>query len=600
MGTNRNDSLLWTSVAVVYRECLVKRSGEQLPHVARRIDSFLDDRTPTCTLSAVYERTKSLHCMKLLDNRRPAIDALYREWEFAGVVAQAAKRGDLEALAWLANTYMADGCLTSAASAAATSGELEILKWLHEQHTTRVQWGGLEWSAAICGGQSHVIAWLKQEILPNEDASWRLLFDAARAGDLDLVQWLLVRNESAVDAAVRGALKGCQWHVVKWFTTHYKGAALVDCIPKDVTVEFLQWLLANGLADSFYGLLPVAAASGQLDVLKWLYDDVGERELTTDCLDQAASAGHLDVVQWLSSHHCPATNLAMDGAATAGFLNVVQWLHEHRIEGCSVSAMDGAAENGHLEVVKWLHTMRKEGCSVSAIEKAAGNGHLEVVQWLPSNRLEGCTTRAMDWAAKGGHQEVVKWLHMNRSEGCTTDAMDLAASSGHLKTMQWLDENRSEGCTIKAVRMAAGGGHLDVLKWLHVAKGQQLTSDAVDMAAAGGHLNVLEWLHDNGAEACSPSAMQDAVLECHVPVMLFLYNNYGHDVCEQGICLVRDQWDDIKLRFAGAAKWLFEKFWSELEGAVFVVDRADWATNNWMKDHNMQQLEAEDKVVYWE
>lgn len=94
--------------------------------------------------------------------------------------------------------------------------------------------------------------------------------------------------------------------------------------------------------------------------------------------------------------------------------------------------------------------------------------------------------------------------------------------------------------------------------------------------------------------------MRDAVLGCHVPVMLFLYNNYGHDVCEEGICLLRDGWDDIKLGFPGAAKWLFDKFWSELNGAIFIVNRADWAANNWMEDHHMQQLEAEDQAIYWE
>ncbi|KAE9213004.1 hypothetical protein PF005_g10363 [Phytophthora fragariae] len=272
------DSMLWTSVAVVYRECLLKRSGEQLPHVARHIDGFLDDRSRS--LAAAYERTASLHCIQLLADRRAAPESLYIEWEFNTVVAQAARRGDLASLKWLAESYLQDGALSAAANAAAFSGELSVLQWLHEEHKARVHWGGLEWCGAIRSGQTEVVEWLKQN--------------------------------------------------------------------------------------------------------------------------------------------------------------------------------------------------------------------------------------------------------------------------------------------------------------------------------TGGHLSILEWLHANGADACSPSAMKDAVLGSHVPVMLFLYNNYGRELCEAGICLLRDNWEDTEVRFVGMAQWLLNNFGEELEGVTMSVNRADWATNKWMKDHNMSMLEVEDEIVFWE
>ncbi|KAL4176730.1 hypothetical protein KRP22_001671 [Phytophthora ramorum] len=308
---------LWTSVAVVYRECLLKRGGE-LPHVARRIDGFLDGRTSTGSLSAVYARTASLHCMRLLAERRPALETLHRDWEFNDVVAQAAKSGDLSSLKWLAEIYLPGGPLSGAANAAARSGELHILEWLHELHKDRVHWGGVEWGEAIRAGQRDVIEWLQRNALPNEEAIGRLVFDAADAGYLELTQWLLTQDSAAVSAALRG------------------------------------------------------------------------------------------------------------------------------------------------------------------------------------------------------------------------------------------------------------------------------------------HVQVLEWLRANGAAACSPSAMRDAVLGGHVAVMLFLYNNYGHEMCEEGICLLRDDWEDTELGFVGMGQWLLEMFGEELEGVTFSVNRSDWATNKWMKDHNMRQLDVEDEVIFWE
>ncbi|ETL93281.1 hypothetical protein L917_08538 [Phytophthora nicotianae] len=595
-----DDPLLWTSVVVVYRECLLKRSGEQLPHVVQHIDGFLD-RTRSWTLSEVYERTSSLHCMRLLADRRPAVDSLFREWEFSGVASLAAKRGDLTSLTWLADTAMPDGALSSAANAAAASGQLEVLKWLVEEHKSRVHWGGLEWCEAIREGQNHVIKWLQMHSIPDEDAVWRLVVEAANAGDLVLVQWLLSHNGSTIHAALRGAYNGHHCHILKWLATQCDALPptyCVDAAVKDGDLEFLQWLHENKLVNSLSGVVPISAASGHLNVLKWLHEQ-GE-ELTADCMDQAASGGHLDVIKWLDSHECPATKLAMDGAAAAGYLDAVKWLHNQRTEGCSVSAMNGAAENGFLKVVKWLHSNRDEGCGVSAMEKAAGNGHLDIVQWLHSHRSEGCTERAMDWAAKGGHLEVVKWLHLNRSEGCTTAAMNWAAYGGHLETMKWLDENRSEGYTTKALCLAAAGGHLEVLKWLRSTKNERLTSDVVDMAASSGHLQVLEWLHASGADECSPTAMRDAVLGHHIPVILFLYNNYQHDICEEGICFLRDEWEDLEVRFVEMAQWLLDKYGDALEGVSFAVSRADWATNKWMEEHNMQQVDVEDKFIYWE
>uniref|UniRef100_H3GGE8 Uncharacterized protein n=1 Tax=Phytophthora ramorum TaxID=164328 RepID=H3GGE8_PHYRM len=593
---------LWTSVAVVYRECLLKRGGE-LPHVARRIDGFLDGRTSTGSLSAVYARTASLHCMRLLAERRPALETLHRDWEFNDVVAQAAKSGDLSSLKWLAEIYLPGGPLSGAANAAARSGELHILEWLHELHKDRVHWGGVEWGEAIRAGQRDVIEWLQRNALPNEEAIGRLVFDAADAGYLELTQWLLTQDSAAVSAALRGARKGHQWGIVKWLAASYNAAPPTDCVEaaaRDGDLEFLQWLRGSELPHPFSGAVAIAAANGHLEVLKWLHEEVGEQKLTADCMDQAASGGHLEVVKWLDAHNCSATIAAMDGAATAGFFDVAQWLHTHREEGCSVSAMNGAAANGHLEVVKWLHTTRDEGCGVSAMEKAAGNGCLEVAQWLHCHRNEGCTERAMDWAAKGGHLDVIKWLHESREEGCTTAAMNWAAYGGHLKTLEWLHRNRSEGCTSKAICLAAAAGHLDVLKWLHAIRDGGLTSDAVDMAAAGGHVQVLEWLRANGAAACSPTAMRDAVLGGHVAVMLFLYNNYGHEMCEEGICLLRDDWEDTELGFVGMGQWLLEMFGEELEGVTFSVNRSDWATNKWVKDHNMRQLDVEDEVIFWE
>ncbi|RLN70582.1 hypothetical protein BBJ28_00017401, partial [Nothophytophthora sp. Chile5] len=600
------NSLLLTAVRVVYRTCLLPRGGD-LPHVARRLAAFLSDLSPDWTLAAVYERTESLHCMQLLAAREPTemVEPLYRVWVFSEAAALAAKRGDVETLAWLASSYLPDAFLSTAAATAAANGQLHVLQWLHEVHYGRVHWGGTEWCGAIREGRVDVIEWLKTHAAIHPDALPRVTLAVAEAGDLSTLQWLQNEYGLAVDAALRGAHEGHQWSVVKWLVIHCNvtptaasfAAAASD---GDGDLPFLQWLHASGWASPSRRSIPIAASNGHLEVIQWIYGEIGEQELDADAMVAAARGGHLEVVKWLDAHECPASADAMDDAATNGFLEVVRWLHVNRTEGCTSRAMNGAAENGHLQVIQWLHNMRREGCTVSAMEKAAGNGHLGVVRWLHEHRSEGCTERAMDWAAERGHLDVVKWLHVNRIEGCTTDAMDWAASFGHFDVVEWLHMNRSEGCTVRAMNCAAGYGHLNVMKWLHTNRTEGFTSSAIDMAAANGHLDVLMWLHGNGTELCTPSAVSDAVLHGHFPVVLFLYQKYGRKYCEEGLHMLSEGWEDAELPFVGLAQWLMETFGKQVKGARFVVNRADWSSNDWLRGQNMRVLDLEEKSVCWE
>lgn len=73
---------------------------------------------------------------------------------------------------------------------------------------------------------------------------------------------------------------------------------------------------------------------------------------------------------------------AMDVAAASGHLEVVKWLHTHRDEGCTHQALVNASHNGHGHVVKWLVRFQREGDILDAIEAAAQHGNAALVQWL--------------------------------------------------------------------------------------------------------------------------------------------------------------------------------------------------------------------------
>ncbi|KAE8997458.1 hypothetical protein PR003_g20418 [Phytophthora rubi] len=435
---------LLTVVRLVVGKCIHTR-GIEMEHVSLSIDDFLNELPLEWSLDEAYKRTGSLRCMQYLAARGPeVVQSYYQSWITNNAAEMALKRGDIEALKWLADVYAPRVSMTRAAKVAAGDGRLDVLEWLYRNHRDRVEWGGAEWCEAVGAGHKDVVEWLRRHVKPHKEAGPQLMLDAARAGgDLRVLQWVRDEYTLPVSRALVEAQKGSQWEVAKWI--------LMNCEVEDPTIdmaavagdgamEFLQWVYSNGFGRPTAHALETAAFNGHLQALEWLVDGPAKLELSSSVFSEAARGGHLEVVKWLDARQCPSTSAALDAAAENGFLEIVQWLYSNRREGCSSRALDRAARNGHLEVVKWLHATDEQLYCPAAINRAAEFGHLEVVMWLHARRTEGCSTEALDCACHQGHLHVAKWLHANRSEGCGKWAMDLAAASGHLDVVKWLHE----------------------------------------------------------------------------------------------------------------------------------------------------------------
>ncbi|EGZ25184.1 hypothetical protein PHYSODRAFT_326245 [Phytophthora sojae] len=491
------DFVALTAVQVVYRECFRDDQGE-FPH--------------------------SLRFLKLLAAQAPTEsepDSLYRIWELGTVLKAAASRGDLDTVVWLAETFEPEASLSSAVKEGVRRAE--------------------------------VVKWLTEHVPVHPEAAPRIMFEAARAGNLEVVQWMLGEYDVSATKALKAAQEGHQWQVVRWILTNCEvGDRSVDgtAAAKDGDLAFLQWAYEHASVElGGSTLMNAVALDGHLGVLKWLHEGPANIELGASVFAQAARGGHLGMLKWLHSQQCPATAAAMDHAAVGGFLEVLKWLDANREEGCTSRAMDGAARNGHLEVVKWLHGSGKKFYCPFVMDSAAANGHLDVVKWLHEYRSEGCTEDAMNYAARLGHLDVVQWLHHNHSEGCSAFAMDWAAPYGHLDVVKWLHAHRREGCTTWAMDSAAREGHLAVSGRLY-----QHCDGESDRC----------WPLRRGREKRSLKA------------------NYAAGNVIESPRLELEQ-------------WLLQNAPAELEGVWFRVSRGDWYMNEWMQRHNMSRTHQDDR-----
>ncbi|KAE9052143.1 hypothetical protein PR001_g777 [Phytophthora rubi] len=131
-------------------------------------------------------------------------------------------------------------------------------------------------------------------------------------------------------------------------------------------------------------------------------------------LAAAAASGNLELVKWMQVNHPgqSATN-AINSAAMNGHFHVVQWLQEDRTEAFTEAAMHAAAARGNLPMVKWVHSNGFTGYVPKAVDEAARRGYLDVVKWFYANRPERCTERGFGENIRNGPLRVAEWLHTN-------------------------------------------------------------------------------------------------------------------------------------------------------------------------------------------
>jgi len=221
----------------------------------------------------------------------------------------AAVYGHLHILEWL-HTFgrFDDNCVV----AAANNGHLHILEWLHNNEYPIDQ---TDYTIAAQNGHLHIIEWLYQR---SADVDFAHL--AAIIGHLPILQSC---NDISIDTCTTAAIHG---HI--------------DC---------LEWLIDNDCECDFE-VCDSAAQYGQCDVVKYLYSR-GFR--CQDGLALAAASGNLELVQWLYDHNAPINGDEFECAASSGNIEMLDWLYDNGFV-LDYYAYRGAICAGNIDVCEWL------------------------------------------------------------------------------------------------------------------------------------------------------------------------------------------------------------------------------------------------------
>jgi hypothetical protein len=220
--------------------------------------------------------------------------------------------------------------------------------------------------------------------------------------------------------------------------------------------DVLQWALLQG-ARSGFDLVELAAASGQLAILKWLVNE------TAVVLDEHLNGAHFVVYQV---------------ALRAGHLQVAEWLLPH-VAGRERAgdALACIGSGGHLHVVRWLHRRQRiQKWELQEIAHCASVWHnLEMLRWL-----------------RRKFKSLFSEFLMERGENCLREAVRL----NDLEQICWLYEC-GVAITLSVVVVMALHDREDFLTWAREV-GAPWDHELVMLMAGCHSLACLEYLREQG------------------------------------------------------------------------------------------------------
>jgi len=181
-------------------------------------------------------------------------------------------------------------------------------------------------------------------------------------------------------------LEACETGDVSWFKQQKDNGTLPD-----LSVE-------QGYSDATP--IEYACRFGQLDVIKWLVEESGQRIRTkiSPAISSALIYGHLHIVKWIWEDFTSASILAAKKFNFKPVENSIQ------IRVGNTFALKKAAAAGHVDIFKWLLPLTPPGNDFTIVaQRAAEAGQLETLKLIIGHpntlvNLERC--EGWDFAGK--------------------------------------------------------------------------------------------------------------------------------------------------------------------------------------------------------
>ena len=448
---------------------------------------------------------------------------------------------------------------------AAKDGNLELFQYLIDKGSDvyRRKRDGMNClHIAAVNGRFRLCKVLLETYKPNlqvsDDDGWSVLHFAAKAGNIELFQYLIDKGSDVYRqkgdgmnclhiAAVNGHLRLCKMlletYKLDLQMTDDNGRSVLHSVSEDGNLELFQYLIEKG-SDVYtrkrdgMNCLDIAAANGCLRLCKILLetykldlpmiDDNG-----CSVLQFAARAGNLELVQYLIEKGSDVYRQKRDGmnclhiAAEDGHLRLCKVLLEiynvdlQMSDDDAWSVLHFAAKAGNIELFQYLidkgsDVYRQKGDGMNCLHIAALNGHLRLCKVLLEfynvdlQMIDDNGWSVLHSAAKAGNIELFQYLidkgsDVYRQNGDGMNCLHIAAVNGHLRLCKMLletyklDLQMTDDNGRSVLHSVSEDGNLELFQYL-IEKGSDVYRrkrdgmNCLDIAAANGCLRLCKML----------------------------------------------------------------------------------------------------------
>lgn len=200
-----------------------------------------------------------------------------------------------------------------------------------------------------------------------------------------------VNKDVCFELAMRGQWDTLLWAINQGYCFHTVGCALAS----SNQMELLKIIISKGYIVTEF-LLSSAAASGQVEMVKYVYNLLGRWDPSV--YTGAISSGNLRLVKYLRKQGCPLFGEQRDrysilkksratlGAVTHNYLGILKYLRKHSFPW-GAKVLIRAISNGSLSIVKWIYSNNgKEMFKDREVEEAVFHCDSECIkEWIKSS-----------------------------------------------------------------------------------------------------------------------------------------------------------------------------------------------------------------------
>lgn len=312
----------------------------------------------------------------------------------------------------------------------------------------------------------------------------RTLECAAKSGNLELLKYLLLKyysSENPVNCRAKINSKAAKYghlEILKWgknkfdWGSEYASTSAV----KGGILEVVKLMYGYGGFGFDSVEFSAAAASGNLEMVKWVWEKCQGRLNLDSAYSQAAIRGHIHILEYLKGQDMRffvGELLAIPIGACGSDLHIIEWMRSNGFKWNRMIFSE-ASKKGDLSLFKWA-LINKIPIDKEMIFRSAYYFSLK------------CDFEALKWIKKhfGIPEQNDLNMHMSFYEG--------AARETNWRVAKWLQKNKfilgaNESCTV------AYYGRIDFFKWLFTNKTGIFNENTYINAIKGGNLEVLKFL----------------------------------------------------------------------------------------------------------